>query len=42
MRGVAYEQSADDPFATCLATFMIGASPIEAPLAGTVRERGAS
>lgn len=39
VRGVAYEHNADDPFATCLATFMVGASPIEPPLARAMRER---
>lgn len=42
VRGVAYEQSVDEPFATCLATFMVGSSPTEAPLARTMRERGSS
>jgi uncharacterized protein (TIGR00369 family) len=27
IRGLAYEQRADDPFASCLGTFMLGANP---------------
>jgi len=36
VRAVAYEQSADDPFASCLGTFMLGANRSDAPFAGLV------
>jgi uncharacterized protein (TIGR00369 family) len=39
VRATAYERSADDPFATCAATFMIGANPTDSPIARAVRAR---
>lgn len=38
VRGVAYERSADDPFATSLATFVVGSTPNAAPLIRTTPE----
>ncbi|GIW41434.1 MAG: thioesterase [Candidatus Binatia bacterium] len=32
VRGIAYDRTPDDPFASCLATFMIGANPTPSPL----------
>jgi uncharacterized protein (TIGR00369 family) len=32
VRGTAYDRDADDPFATCIATFMLGANPSGHPL----------
>lgn len=40
VRGVAWDRSADDPFASCLATFMLGANPSESTMARAVRTRG--
>jgi uncharacterized protein (TIGR00369 family) len=40
VRATAWERSPDDPFASCLATFMVGANPAESPVARAVRERG--
>ena len=31
VRGIAYDRAADDPFASCLATFMVGANPTASP-----------
>jgi uncharacterized protein (TIGR00369 family) len=39
VRGVAYEGSPDDPFASFLATFMIGANASESGMARALRER---
>jgi uncharacterized protein (TIGR00369 family) len=39
VRGTAYEETPDNPFASCLATFMIGANPSESPVARAVRQR---
>jgi uncharacterized protein (TIGR00369 family) len=32
VRGTAYDRDPGDPFATCIATFMLGANPTEHPL----------
>jgi uncharacterized protein (TIGR00369 family) len=32
VRGTAYDRDPEDPFATCIATFMLGANPSEHPL----------
>jgi len=32
VRGYAYDREADDPFATCIATFMLGSDPSAHPL----------
>ncbi len=39
VRGCAYEESADDPFATCQAAFMVGASSSESVFGRAMRER---
>jgi len=39
VRGTAWDRAADDPFASCLATFMLGANPSESAVARAVRER---
>lgn len=39
VRATAYEERPDDPFATCLATFMLGANPSESPFAQAIRQR---
>lgn len=39
VRAIAYEDSPDEPFASSLATFMIGANPLESPVARAVRTR---
>lgn len=40
VRGSAWDRSAVDPFATCLATFMLGATRSESGLAQALRARG--
>lgn len=40
VRASAWERTPDDPFASCLATFMIGANPSESPVARAVRAQG--
>lgn len=40
VRGSAWDRSPDDPFATCLATFMLGATRGESGLAQALRARG--
>ena len=37
-RGIAYEESESDPFATCLATFMLGSTMGETPFAAALKE----
>jgi uncharacterized protein (TIGR00369 family) len=39
VRGTAWDRSPDDPFASMLATFMLGANRSESPLARAFRER---
>jgi uncharacterized protein (TIGR00369 family) len=39
VRAKAWEVQPEDPFATCLATFMIGANPSLSPVARAVRDR---
>jgi len=39
VRASAWEVRAEDPFATCLATFMVGANPSLSPVARAVRDR---
>ncbi len=41
VRGSAYDRDAEDPFATCIATFMLGANPSEHPLRRMAQEREA-
>jgi uncharacterized protein (TIGR00369 family) len=38
VRGIAYERSADDPFASCLGTFMLGANRVGSSFDRLVRE----
>jgi uncharacterized protein (TIGR00369 family) len=38
IRGIAYERGPDDPFASCLGTFMLGANRTNISLARLVRE----
>jgi uncharacterized protein (TIGR00369 family) len=40
VRAVAYEQSADDPFAACLGTFMLGANRSDNPFERMLPGRG--
>lgn len=37
-RGLAYDESASDPFATCLATFMLGSTMGDTPFAAALDE----
>ena len=37
VRGIAYDRSPDDPFASCLGTFMLGANPAGSAFTGLVR-----
>ncbi len=37
VRAVAWERQQDDPFASCLGTFMVGANPTESPMARALR-----
>ena len=39
VRASAWERGPDDPFASCLGTFMVGANPIESPTAQLLRAR---
>ncbi len=39
VRGRAWDRRADDPFATCVGTFMLGANPRESPMLRALRER---
>jgi uncharacterized protein (TIGR00369 family) len=39
VRASAYEASPDEPFATCLATFMLGANATLSPMAQAIRAR---
>jgi len=39
VRATAYETSPDEPFATCLATFMVGANASLSPMAQAIRDR---
>jgi len=41
VRGKAWDRDADDPFARCIATFMLGANPTEHPLKRLLAERKA-
>lgn len=38
VRGIAYEHGPDDPFASCLGTFMLGANPAASSFERLVRE----
>lgn len=40
VRATAWERHPEDPFASCLATFMIGANPSESAVARAARARG--
>ena len=40
VRGTAWDRSPDDPFASMLATMMLGSSPNESSMARILRERG--
>jgi uncharacterized protein (TIGR00369 family) len=40
VRGTAWDRTPDDPFASMLATMMVGANAAESPLARALRERG--
>ena len=42
VRGTAWDRSPDDPFASLLATMMVGANTTLSPLARAVRDRGGS
>jgi uncharacterized protein (TIGR00369 family) len=39
-RGIAYDKSEDDPFATCLATFMLGSTMGDSPFVSALEEYG--
>ena len=39
VRGKAWDRDPDDPFARCIATFMLGANPTEHPLKRVLAER---
>ena len=39
VRGKAWDRDPDDPFAHCIATFMLGSTPVEHPLARIVAEQ---
>jgi uncharacterized protein (TIGR00369 family) len=39
VRASAWEREPSDPFASCLATFMVGANPSESPMARALRSR---
>jgi uncharacterized protein (TIGR00369 family) len=39
VRATAWERGPDDPFASCLATFMVGANPSDSPMARALRSR---
>ena len=39
-RGVAYDTAEDDPFATCLATFMLGTSMEDSPFVAALQQYG--
>lgn len=39
VRGRAWDRDPDDPFAHCIATFMLGSTPVEHPLQRIVEER---
>ncbi len=41
VRGSAWDLDPDDPFATCIATFMLGANPTEHPLSRLLDEKSA-
>lgn len=40
VRGLAHDGNCDDPFASCLATFMIGANPSQSPFVAMLDQRG--
>src|SRR5262249_58285973 len=39
VRASAWEREPSDPFASCLATFMVGANPSKSPMARALRSR---
>ena len=39
VRAVAYERDPEEPFASALGTFMVGANPTESPMARALREK---
>jgi uncharacterized protein (TIGR00369 family) len=40
VRGRAWDVTPDDPFATCVGTFMLGSNPRESPMLRALREQG--